>query len=331
MRTSIRVAVIGLGRWGENLVRVLQAEPGCELLYLCDRSAERRAALARQYPGVRTAEDLSLALCDPSLQAVFVATPAGAHYAQARLALEAGKAVFVEKPLTTCLREARDLADLAARRQRVLMVGYIYLYHPFVPVLRQLIARLGLGERFSIYARRLNQGPVRDDVHVAWDLACHDIALALYLKKCPVVEVSAHAESVLHPGVPDFVEMSLHFADETVANLEVGWIHDRKVRQFVVAGEDLAIRFDELNAEQPLAVTWVNPRDGADPATPPRALPTVPALPATEPLRLECQAFLEAVRQAKPPVADARSGVEVVRVLEAIDRSIVESSRVVAV
>jgi predicted dehydrogenase len=331
MRTPTRVAVIGLGQWGVNLVRVLQTEPGCELLYLCDRSTERRAALAQQYPGIPTLADLALAVRDPALQAVVIATPAGSHYALARLALEAGKAVFVEKPLATCLHEAQALADLAARQQQVLMVGHIYLFHPFVPALQQLIARLGLGDRFSIYAKRLNQGPVRDDVHVAWDLACHDIALALYLKKRPVVEVSAHAESILHPGVPDIVAVTLHFSDETIANLEVGWLHDRKVRQFVVTGNDLAIRFDELNAKQPLAISCTTPREGTSPARPPRALPAVPALPHTEPLRLECQAFLEAVRQAKAPVSDARLGVEVVRVLEAIDRSIVESSRVVSV
>jgi predicted dehydrogenase len=347
--------VIGLGRWGVNLVRVLRTEPSCELLYLCDRSAERRAALSRQYPGVRTAEDLSLALRDPAVQAVFIATPAGSHYAQARLALEAGKAVFVEKPLTTCLREAQLLADLAARRQRVLMVGHIYLYHPCVAVLQKLLAGSGLGDHYSIYARRLNPGPVRDDVHVAWDLACHDIALALFLKKCPAVEVSARAESLRIPGVPDVVEVTLHFADETIANLEVGWIHDRKVRQFVVAGEDLTIRFDELNAKQPLTVScevlggrvprlcppWEVPaaagRPTADTAVthrPPtgntavahRPLLLIPAVPLSEPLRLECQAFLEAVHHDQPPVSDARLGVEVVRVLEAIDRSIVEGA-----
>jgi predicted dehydrogenase len=329
MRTSTRVAVVGLGRWGVNLVRVLQTEPGCEILYLCDRSAERRAVLARQYPGVRTAEDLSLALRDPALQAVFIATPASSHYALARLALEAGKAVFVEKPFTTCLREAQALADLAARQWRVLMVGHIYLYHPFVPAVQQLIARHGRGGRFSIYARRLNRGPIREDVHVAWDLACHDIALALHLKQCPAVEVSASAESVLQPGIPDQVDITLHFADDTLAALTVGWLHDRKVRQFVVEGDELAIRFDELDTRQPLVVT--SRSDGADLPSPSRVSPPVPALPPEEPLRLECRAFLEAVRQGKPPVSDARLGVEVVRVLEAVDRSLVESSRVVSV
>lgn len=335
MTTDVVVAVVGAGGWGQNHVRNFAALNGAELRYVCDRSEQVRAQLRPAYPSVELVADLDTVLADADVQAIVIASDAPSHEALARRAIEADRDVFVEKPLTLSAASSAALSELAEARGRILMVGHLLLYHPAIEKLRALIDAGELGEVLYLTSERTNLGVVRRDENAWWSLAPHDISVANYLLGASPVSVSASGGVFLQPerDIEDVVFATVKYPGGKLAHVHVSWLDPHKTRRLTVVGDRKMAVFDDTSPDQKLTLF----DKGID--RPPPALSyaegvrlrtgdiVVPALRMSEPLRRECEAFLEAVRTRKPPRADGRSGWEVVRVLEAGARSLAEAGR----
>jgi len=316
------VAVVGCGAWGINHVRVLH-ELGA-LRAVCDSSPERRADVERRFPGVRAYAALAEALADDEVRAVVIAAPAESHHALTRAALLAGRDVLVEKPLALTARDGRDLAELADREGRVLMVGHLLRYHPAAAELKRLVAAGALGRIQYIYSQRLNLGKVRREENILWSFAPHDISLILWLlgEEAPAV-ASASGGGWLHPKIADVTVTNLDFPSGARAHIFVSWLHPFKEQRLVVIGERGMARFDDVApAGQKLSlfaheIRWI---EGVP--VPQRAEPEHVALAAIEPLVAEDEHFLARVADRGRPLTDAWEGVRVLEVLEASGRSL---------
>ena len=322
--TAVGVAVVGAGGWGKNHVRNYDAMPGVNLIYVCDRDDEIRASVNATYPSVFAVADLRTVLDDPDVSAVVVATHAPSHFEIAEAALRAGKDVFVEKPLCLSSTQAVRLCELADRERRILMVGHLLLYHPAVDRLKAIVEEGELGEVLYIYSQRVNLGVVRREENAWWSLAPHDISLANHLLAASPLAVSATGSCYLQPerGVEDVVFATLHYPGGRMAHIHVSWLDPHKVRKLTVVGDRKMAVFDDTSPDQKLAVfdkgvqppATVSYEEGVRIRT---GDIRIPALKMAEPLRRECQAFIDAVRTRRRPTADGLSGLHVVRALEA--------------
>ncbi len=331
---DIGLAIVGAGGWGKNHVRVFASMPGVSLKYVCDKSEKVREAVARTYPNVQVVDDLSIALSDPSVHGVVVATDARSHHPLALAALRAGKDVFVEKPLTLSAATSAELCDLADTQNRVLMVGHLLLYHPAVELLRSIIDSGELGEVLYLYAERLNLGVVRRDENAWWSLAPHDVSLAHYLLGADATSVSASGGVFLQreAGIEDVVFATLDIPGGRLAHVHVSWLDPHKTRRLTVVGSKKMAVFDDGSADQKLALfdKGVEPPPSLTYAEGVRVRTgdiRIPALRMAEPLGRECEAFIKAIRTREAPLATGRSGLAVVKVLEAGARSLSEQGR----
>jgi predicted dehydrogenase len=323
----IRIGVVGLGYWGPNLARNFNALPGVELRWICDDSAEQLAQVATRFPGVRTSGDVDELLNDPELDAVAIATPVPTHAALARRALAAGKHTFVEKPLAQSLADAEQVVADAREHGRTLMVGHLLEYHPGVERLKELVDSDELGKVHYIYGNRLNLGKLRADENALWSLGAHDVSVVLRLAQEEPVECHAHGESYMREGVEDVVFCYLRFPSGLAAHLHLSWLDPHKERRFTVVGSRRMATFDDMALERKLTVydkgfeqDYRNygeyiARSGDV---------WSPVVPNDEPLRLECLHFVECVRDGASPRSDGESGLRVVRVLEELQRSLVD-------
>ncbi|HWK25931.1 MAG TPA: Gfo/Idh/MocA family oxidoreductase, partial [Solirubrobacter sp.] len=251
--SPLRVAVVGYGYWGPNLVRNVIERPEMVFAGLCDRDAERQAAFLQRYPGQPVFSDLDELLADPSLDAVLVATPPNTHHALVRKALLAGKHVLVEKPLAKTAAEARDLIEVADANGLVLMPGHTFLYSPAVNKVKELVDAGALGEIYFITSSRLNLGKYQTD-GVVCDLAPHDLSILLYLLDSPIVSISASARSVFQDGVPEAAFVTATFASAAMANIQLSWLSPRKVREMVVVGSRQMVQYDDTANDEAVRV-----------------------------------------------------------------------------
>jgi predicted dehydrogenase len=323
--TPIRVGVVGLGYWGPNLARNFAAIDGCELTWLCDGSEQIRAKLADAFPGVRTGAEIDELLADPGLDAVVLATPVPTHAELAARVLEAGKHCFVEKPLATNVVDAQRAVDAAEKTGRILMVGHLLEYHPAVTRLKELLDADELGSLYYVYGNRVNLGKLRAEENALWSLGAHDVSVVLHLIGEEPIECSAHGESYVRGGVQDVVFCYLRFPSGQVAHLHLSWLDPHKERRITVVGSKRMATFDDMRTEGKLTVydkgfdedasSWGEYITRAGESFSPR-------LANAEPLRLECQHFIDCIREGKTPRSDGQSGLRVVRVLEALQRSL---------
>jgi predicted dehydrogenase len=321
----ITVAVVGLGYWGPNLARNLAAIPGCELTWLCDPDDGARERLARAFPGVRATEDLSELLRDPGLDAVMLATPVPTHAELALEVLRAGKHCFVEKPLATTSADAERAIAVAAGTDRILMVGHLLEYHPAVARLKALIDQDELGTLYYLYGNRLNLGMLRADENALWSLGAHDVSVVLHLIGEEPDECLAQGASYVRDGVEDVVFCYLRFPSGIVAHLHLSWLDPHKERRLTVVGARRMATFDDMLVEGKLSIydkgfdedsrSWGEYIARSGDIFSPR-------VPNAEPLRIECEHFLECVRNGSTPRSDGASGLRVVRVLERLQRSL---------
>jgi predicted dehydrogenase len=321
----IRVGVAGLGYWGPNLARNFAALPGCELAWLCDASPEARAKLAPSFPSARATGDLDDLLSDPDLDAVVLATPVPTHAALAIRVAESGKHCFVEKPLATTARDAEAAVAAAERAGKILMVGHLLEYHPAVHRLRELLDEGELGDLYYIYGNRLNLGKLRAEENALWSLGAHDVSVVLHLIGEEPVECSAHGESYVRAGVQDVVFCYLRFPSGVLAHLHLSWLDPHKERRLTVVGARRMATFDDMAVEGKLTVydkgfdesahTWGEyiARSGES---------FSPRIANAEPLRLECEHFIDCIRDGTTPRSDGHSGLRVVRVLERLQNSL---------
>jgi predicted dehydrogenase len=327
---DVRVGVVGLGYWGPNLARNFASLPGCELAWLCDADAAGRERAAARLPGPRIAAEVEELLADPTLDAIVVATPVPTHAELAVRVLEAGKHCFVEKPLAQSVPDAQAAVDAAEAAGRVLMVGHLLEYHPGVEKLKEIARSGDLGDLYYLYSKRLNLGKLRADENALWSLGAHDIAVTLLLAGEEPVEVEAHGESYMRPGVEDVVFCFLRFPSGLAAHLHLSWLDPHKERRFTVVGSRRMATFDDMAIERKLTVydkgfdedsrNWGEYIMRSGDVWSPR-------LPNVEPLRLECEHFLACVREGAAPRSDGASGLRTVRVLERLQEALDASAR----
>jgi predicted dehydrogenase len=321
-----RVAVVGCGHWGRNLVRVLAAEGA--LGAVVDGSPQGRAAAREIAPGVRTVSRCDAVLADPDIAALVVATPAETHFAVAREALEAGKDAFVEKPLTTEVESARRLVELARERERVLMVGHLLEYHPAILKLQALVREGVLGKLYYVMSNRLNLGKIRSEENALWSFAPHDIAVILRLVGTDPGQVVATGGSYIQPNIADVTVTQLLFDNGVRSHIYVSWLHPFKEQRLVVVGSDRMASYDDISKSLLLYDQRVDWRRGQP--VPVRGEGTPVDFPPDEPLVAECRHFLDCVATRRTPLTDGEEGVRVLRVLEAAQRSLVTNGQPVS-
>ncbi len=326
MNDSLGVAVVGLGYWGPNLARNFAAIAGCELVWLCDASAEARERMASRFPQARLTGDLAEVLADPSVDAVALATPVPSHAELAILVLEAGKHCFVEKPLAQSVADAERAVAAAEASGRELMVGHLLEYHPGVQQLKQLAVTGELGDRiYYIYGNRLNLGKLRADENALWSLGAHDVSVVLYLADEEPCELVAHGESYVQDGVEDVVFCFMRFPSGLSAHLHLSWLDPHKERRFTVVGSRRMATFDDMAVEGKLKIFdkgFDEDSTGYGEYITRTGAIVSPQVPNVEPLRIECEHFVDSVRHGRRPRSDGASGLRVVRVLEALQRSL---------
>lgn len=321
----VRVAVVGLGRWGPNVARNLNSIPGCELAWCCDLDPANRERWSASFPNTRFTDDLDEVLADETVRAVAVTTPVPTHGPVAERVIDSGKDCFVEKPLADSIEVARRVHDSAAARQAVLMVGHLLEYHPAVTALRGLLDDGELGDPRYVYSQRLNLGQLRADENALWSLGPHDVAVVLSLVGEAPVEVSARGESYVRDGVEDVVFGYMRFPSGLAGHLHLSWLDPHKERRITVVGSKRMATFDDMALDRKLTIY----DKGFDPSAASygeyitRSGETrSPAIPNTESLRIECEHFIDRVRDRATPRTDGESGLRVVAVLEAMQRSL---------
>ncbi len=324
----VSVAVVGTGDWGANLVRNFAGLPGARLAALCDADGQRLARFAAAYPEARRLEDPIRVASDPAYAAVVIAASAVNHYMLAKLMLESGKDVYVEKPLALEVRHAEELVALARERKRILMVGHLLLYHPGVRYLKQLVQGGELGDLYYIYSQRVNLGKVRRDENALWSFAPHDLSVILYLLESEPEDVAARGHAFLQGAIEDVVFLSLRFPGGRMGHVHVSWLDPHKLRKFTVVGSRKMAVFDDMEASEKIRI-YDRRVERAGQIVPYSDVLTVrsgdilvPSINLQEPLRLECQHFVECVQERKTPLTDGESGLRVVRVLAAAQRSL---------
>jgi predicted dehydrogenase len=328
-----RTAVIGTGNWGKNLVRTFYRLPDSELSCICDADSSSLEAVGKSCPGVTLTNDYREVLADGRIDAVAIATPAASHYQLSRQALLAGKHIFVEKPLTLEVGQARELVELADKVGRVLMVGHLMVYHPAVEMLKQMIENDELGKVYYIYAQRVNLGVVRRDENALWSLAPHDISIVLNLLGGKPVEVSARGGCYIRPDVEDVVFLVMKFAEGEMAHVQLSWLDPHKERKVTVVGSRKMVVFDDMQASEKIKVfdKGVNSSNEYSNYTELLSLREgnilIPQLKMEEPLGLECGHFLACVSNGGPCRSSGREGLEVVRVLDAAERSLASGGK----
>lgn len=317
-----RVAVIGAGRWGSNWVRTMANLPGAELRWICDVNEQTLDKAAVQHPNIRTTTSLEDLWQDDSLDAVVIATIAPTHFEVAKQAIQAGKHVLVEKPMTLTTAEADELTRLAGVRGRVLMVGHLLEYHPAILYLKDMIDSGDLGEVYYIYSQRLNLGTVRRDENAWWSLAPHDISVACRLLGEAPLTVQCRGQNVVQSCVEDVVFGTLQFPRGRLAHIHVSWLDPHKTRKLTVVGSKRMVVFDDtlpsykvtvydkgfsLNDEYDSYAQWISYHQGDV---------VHPNISGTEPLKQEASHFLECIEHRLIPLSDGESGRQVVSVLE---------------
>jgi predicted dehydrogenase len=328
----LQIALVGLGYWGPNLARNFAAIDGCDLAWCVDPSEEARARFAGQYQRTRFTGDLAEVLADPAVDAVAVATPVPTHAELAVRVLDAGKHCFVEKPLAQSVAEAERAVEAAERSGKTLMVGHLLEYHPGVQKLKELSDSGELGDEiYYIYGNRLNLGKLRADENALWSLGAHDVSVLLFLAGEEPHEMIARGESYVREGVEDVVFCFLRFPSGLSAHLHLSWLDPHKERRFTIVGSKRMATFDDMALEGKLTIYdkgFEEASRGYGEYITRSGDIFSPRISNREPLRVECEHFVECVREGKRPRSDGESGLRVVRVLEELQQSLDGSLRV---
>src|SRR5262245_30692910 len=329
MKSQISVGVVGCGYWGPNLIRNFRQLPDCNLKLMCDTSESRLSHLKSLYPEVEGHKDFAHLLNDAGLDAVIIATPVRSHYAMAKASLLAGKHTFIEKPMASSTEECEELVQIAEEKGLALMVGHTFLYSPAVIKVKEIVDRGDIGDIRYISSRRLNLGLFQKDINVAWDLAPHDISIILHILGENPTEVSCQGNAHVTRGIEDVTNMSLTFRNNRFATIQSSWLEPRKIREMTIVGTRRMIVYDDLQPLEKLRICDVRVE------RPPHydtfagfhyayhyGDSYIPHLKQEEPLRVECQHFLDCIENGKQPLTSGRKGLELVRILEGSSASL---------
>lgn len=326
----IKLATIGCGYWGPNLIRNFYHLDTCDLTMCCDMDPSRLAQMQRLYPARETTTCFDQVL-ESAVDAVAIATPARSHYPMVKKALMAGKHVLVEKPLAMTSTQCQDLISLASHRGLVLMVGHTFLYNPALLKVKELTSTDYLGDLFYLYSHRVNLGRVQSDINALWSIAPHDVSIALYLVGQLPLEVSAQGACYLNHDIEDVVFLTLTFSNRIVGHIHVSWIDPSKTRKVTVVGSQRMIVYDDL-ADEGMVKVYDKRVDKLENGSGPiygefhyrlhSGDIHAPRIRMSEPLANECRHFIDCIDRDQNPVSDGDNGLRVVQVLEAAQRSL---------
>lgn len=329
MPAQIKVGVVGCGYWGPNLIRNFRSLPECSLKLMCDISAERLRHMRSLYPEVKGVTDFHEMINGAGLDAVVIATSVRYHHTMAKASLLAGKHTFIEKPMAASAAECEELVEIAKRKGLVLMVGHTFLYSPAVRKIKSIVDQGDIGEIRYISARRLNLGLFQKDINVAWDLAPHDLSIILHVMGEPPVSVNCRGSAHVTPGIEDVTSMTLSFAKDRSAIVHSSWLDPRKIREMTIVGSKRMIVYDDVAPLEKIRIF------DARVERPPHydtfgefhyayhyGDVYAPYIKQEEPLKTECQHFIECVRDGKTPLSNGEQGLELVRILEASSESL---------
>ncbi len=328
----VNIAVIGCGYWGPNLIRNFAATPGARLVAVCDLNAERLKPLAAQYPAVDMTTDYAALLARSDVDALAIATPVFAHIALARQALQAGKHVLVEKPMTATVAEAEELIALAAKNHLTLMVDHTFAYTGAVRKIRDMVSTGQLGELLYYDSVRINLGLFQRDVNVLWDLAVHDLAIMDFALGQEPCAVSATGMSHFGGQPEDVAYLTCYFESKLIAHFHLNWLSPVKIRRTIIGGDRQMLVYDDLEPSEKIKIydRGASMLD-ASPEAQNRAKIDyrmgdmwAPHLPPGEALRLESTHFVDCVQQNLTPITDGHAGLRVVRILEAANQSLAQ-------
>jgi predicted dehydrogenase len=318
-----RIAHVGVGGWGTNVVRVVGEL--ADLAWVVDVDEGRRAAFGERYPSARTSTDLDAALTDATVDAVVIATPVPTHYELTKKALEAGKHVFVEKPPAMRGEEMEELVALARAGDRVLMPGHLLLYHPGLRKVKELVDAGELGDVACIYGNRQNLGVIRSNENALWSLGVHDLSVILWLLGEEPSEVVAHGLDYLQDGIEDVVFCFLRFPSGKVAHMHLSWLDPHKMRRLTVVGREKMVVFDDMELERKVTVYEKAPWEPAETYGEWRTRTgdiSSPKVANDEPLKLEIQHFLHLCGEGPGDYREALDGLAVVRALDRLTTSL---------
>jgi predicted dehydrogenase len=327
----VKAGIVGCGYWGPNLIRNFTNLKTAKVIACSDLSEDRLSHMKHLYPALRTTTNFREIVSDPGIDAVVIATPVSSHYQIAREALEAGKHVFVEKPLAQSVDEGGKLVELAREKGRVIMVGHTFVFTAAVNKIKDLIWSGELGEIYYIATSRVNLGIFQDDINVVWDLAPHDVSIMNYILNARPVSVSAIGQSYIRPGIEDVAFLLLRYPQSAIANIHVSWLNPNKIRSTTVVGSKKMLVYDDVSSLEKIRIydkgVTVTPHYdtfGEFQLSYRYGDISIPRLDDAEPLKLECQHFVDCIEKGATPRSGGRHGLEVLLALDAADRSMRE-------
>ncbi len=334
----LRVGVIGCGYWGPNLIRNFSQLRDSEVAACADLTEGRLAHMRTLYPRVETTRDYAALISNPKIDAVVVATPPSTHFEIAMKALDAGKHVFVEKPLATAGADCEALLAKSKKKGLVLMVGHTFLYTAAVNKIKDLIKSGELGDIFYVNTTRVNLGIFQEDINVVWDLAPHDVSILNYILDSEPEEVAAHGHSYIRRKVEDIAFLHLRYPKSIVAHVHVSWLNPNKIREITVVGSKKMLVYDDVSSLEKIriydkGVTVLPHYDtfGEFQLSYRFGDIFIPRLDDSEPLKVACQHFIDCVTAGLEPRSSGAHGLEVVRVIEAANRSLANSGAMIPV
>jgi len=307
----IKIGVIGYGYWGPNIVRNFQNIKGCQVEMVADLAY-------RHLKGTKTTQNYRDILKNPQIKAVAIVTPAVTHYSLIKESLLAGKHVFTEKPLVLKISQGKELVALANRKKRILMVGHTFEYSPAVRKIKEILERGYLGKPLFIYSKRLSLGPIRSDVSVIWDFAFHDISILTYCLGKNPLRVLARGKAFLKKGIEDFGFIEMEFPNNITSDIQVSWLYPIKERGMTIIGSKKMLVYDDTNKEKPLSIYY-------------KGKVSHLKVSLAEPLRVECQHFIDCIREKKTPLTDGQRGLKIIKILAAVQKSLDSNSRLIKI
>lgn len=329
----IGIGVIGFGYWGPNLVRNFAEASGARVVSVCDSRAERLALVAKRYPGVKTTTSADEVLNDPAVDAVIIATPVATHYALVKQALQNNRHVLVTKPLTDAVAYAQELVELAAKKNRMLMLDHTFLYKGAVRTIKDMVSAGKLGDLYYYDSVRVNLGLFQHDVNVLWDLAVHDLSIMDYILGAEPREVSAAGIAHVEGRPEDIAYLTCFFEQNMIAHLHVNWLAPVKVRKTLIGGSKQMIVYDDLELDAPLKIfdkgIDISSSEGIYQALVSYRTGDMwaPHVDSREALAIEAAHFIDCVTNNKRPLTDGESGVRMVRILEAANESLAANGK----
>lgn len=334
----MNLGIVGCGHWGYNHLRNFYHLPDCTVSMCSDIDKERLQIIKESYPQIEVYGNYQEIIKSPKIDAVVVATPTSTHYQITKECLLNDKDVLCEKPLCTSMSEANELLSIAEQKQKILMVGHIFMFNEGIKKLKEYIENDELGEIYYMQATRTNLGPIRNDVNVVWDLATHDVSIFLFLLNSYPIEVTAIGKSYIQKNIEDITFITLIFPSGIIGNIQTSWLHPRKIRELTLIGTKKMVVWDDVNIEEPIRIydkgVTQEPyykdfrefqlllREGNV---------SIPKIKLVEPLRNQSLYFLECFRKRTKPIVDGSFGLQVVKVASAIQESIKNNGKIVRI